>query len=160
MRLKVADIHQCGYCATVRTLDVREAVAAKEEFVFGEVDPDGLTRREYLAVSLAEGIGRDAHGITDERFVALREEFTEQAVVELLLCAALEVGRDRFCTALRLQPTDDQYPDEVSYPLTDPPRTSETGVDDSDRSTPPVRRRPAPRRRRRASRPRARPECA
>jgi len=123
MRLEVADVHQCGYCATVRTLDVREAVAAKEAFVFGEVDPAGLTRREYLAVSLAEEMARDAHGITDERFAALREEFTEEEVVELLLFAALEVGLDRFCIALRLQPTDDRYPDEVAYPLSDPPRT-------------------------------------
>lgn len=126
MRLKVAEVHQCGYCATVRTLDVREAVARKEGAVFGEIDADELSRREYLAVSLAERLSEDPHRIRDEFFDDLREVFTEAEVVELLLFASLEIGLDRFCIALELQPTaDSPYPDDVEYPLSNPRRNAE-----------------------------------
>lgn len=126
MRIKVAETHQCAYCATVRTLEVRDAVAPKEDAVFGEVDPEGLSRREYLAVSLAEGLSNDPHRLSDDFFADLSEEFTEGEVVELLLFGSLEVGLDRFCIALELQPTDESaYPDDVEYPLENPrPKTS------------------------------------
>jgi alkylhydroperoxidase family enzyme len=126
MRIKVAETHQCAYCATVRTLEVREAVAPKEDAVFGDVDEAELSRREYLAVSLAEGLSTDPHRLSDDFFAELGEAFTEQEIVELLLFASLEVGLDRFCIALELQPTDESaYPDDVDYPLENPrPKTS------------------------------------
>ncbi|WP_435062329.1 carboxymuconolactone decarboxylase family protein [Halobaculum sp. EA56] len=125
MRLKIAERHRCAYCATVRTIAVGDEVAPKEDAVFGEVDGERLTRREYLAVSLAEQLSTDPHRLADEFFGALREEFSEEAVVELLLFAGLEVGLDRFCIALELQPTEEgPYPEDVTYPLEEPePRT-------------------------------------
>lgn len=125
MRLKVAEVHQCAYCATVRTLEVRDAVKPKEDAVFGTIDEDGLSRREYLAVSLAEQLSEDPHRIRDELFADLQEVFSEAEIIELLLFASLEVGLDRFCIALELQPTDDSaYPDDVEYPLENPrPKT-------------------------------------
>lgn len=125
MRLKVAEVHQCAYCATVRTLEVRDAVEPKEDAVFGEVDADGLTRREYLAVTLAEQLSANPHRIGDELFDELQAVFTDPEIVELLLFASLEVGLDRFCIALELQPTDESaYPDEVTYPMENPrPKT-------------------------------------
>ncbi|RQG86787.1 carboxymuconolactone decarboxylase family protein [Natrarchaeobius halalkaliphilus] len=126
MRLKVAESHQCAYCATVRTLEVREDVAPKEDAVFGEVDPEGLSRREYLAISLAADLSTDPHRISDQFFGDLREEFSEAEIVELLLFGSLEVGLDRFCIALELQTTDDSaYPDDLEYPLENPrPKTT------------------------------------
>lgn len=125
MRLKVAESHQCAYCATVRTLDVRDAVKPKEDAVFGDITEDELTRREYLAVSLAKQLSEDPHRIHDDFFENLQEVFTEAEIIELLLFGSLEVGLDRFCIALELQPTDDSaYPDDVEYPLENPrPKT-------------------------------------
>lgn len=125
MRLKVAECHQCAYCATVRTLEVRDEVAPKEDAVFGDVDEDDLTRREYLAVSLAESLSEDPHRLTDEFFRDLGEVFSEDEIVELLLFAGLEVGLDRFCIALELQTTDESaYPDDIEYPMENPrPKT-------------------------------------
>lgn len=125
MRLKVAEVHQCAYCATVRTLDVRESVKQKEDAIFGDIDEQALTRREYLAVSLAEQLSEDPHKLTDAFFDDLQDVFTEEEIIELLLFGSLEVGLDRFCIALELQPTDDSaYPDEVEYPLENPrPKT-------------------------------------
>lgn len=125
MRLKIAECHQCAYCATVRTLDVREAVAHKEDAVFGTVDEEGLSREEYLAVRLAEQLSQDPHRLTGEFFDELRDVYTESEIIELLLFGSLEVGLDRFCIALELQTTDDSaYPDDLEYPLENPrPKT-------------------------------------
>lgn len=121
MRLKIAETHQCAYCATVRTKDVRDAVAPKEDAVFGEIDADALRREEYLAVRLAEQLSADPHRITDDLFADLREEYTESEVVELLLFASLEVGLDRFCIALELDTTEESsYPSDLEYPLEEP----------------------------------------
>jgi len=120
MRLKIAECHQCAYCATVRTLAVRDEVAEKEDHVFGTIDEDGLTRREYLAVRLAEQLSKDPHRITPGHFVELRDVYAETEVIELLLFGSLEVGLDRFCIALELQTTDHSaYPDDINYPLGD-----------------------------------------
>ncbi len=126
MRLKVAECHQCAYCATVRTLEVRDEIADKEDAIFGTIDETGLTRREYLAVHLAEYLSEDPHRLTDAFFEDLREVYTENEIAELLLFGSLEVGLDRFCIALELQTTDDSaYPDDIEYPLENPrPKTN------------------------------------
>jgi len=121
MRLKVAEVHQCAYCATVRTLEVRESVKHKEDAVFGEIDNENLTKREFVAVSLAEYMSENPHRITDDFFSKLQDVFSEAEIIELLLFISLEVGLDRFCIALELQPTDESaYPNQVDYPLENP----------------------------------------
>ena len=118
MRLKVAECHQCAYCATVRTEEVREEVEPKEAAVFGEVDAAALSEREVLAVRLAEYLSEDPHRMTDEFFAALVDAFGEETVVELLLFTALEVGLDRFCIALNLDTTErSRYPTGLEYPI-------------------------------------------
>lgn len=125
MRLKIAEVHQCAYCATVRTLEVRESVKSKEDAIFEDIDAEALTRREYLTVLLAEQLSENPHRLTDEFFKQLKEVFSEKEIIELLLFGSLEVGLDRFCIALELQPTDESaYPDKVEYPLENPhPKT-------------------------------------
>lgn len=121
VRLKVAEAHQCAYCATVRTQDVREEVAPKEEAVFGEVDADALTRREYLAVRLAEQLSTDPHRMTDECFEGLGEVYSDAEIIELLLFTTIEIGLDRFCIALELDTTErSPYPSGLEYPFEDP----------------------------------------
>lgn len=119
IRLRVAAVHQCAYCGTVRTQEVKEAVAPKEEAIFSEeIDTDALTRREALAVRVADEMSKDPQEMTDEFFDELRMEFTDEEIIELLLFAGLEVGLDRFCIALRLDTTEDSpYPSGLEYPL-------------------------------------------
>lgn len=117
MRLKIAEAHQCAYCSTVRTQEVREEVAPKEEAILGEIDPDTLTQREFLAIHLAEQLSETPHRITDEFFGDLREVYSEMEIIELLLFTSIEVGLDRFCIALELDTADSSsYPDGLIYP--------------------------------------------
>lgn len=117
VRLKIAEAHQCAYCSTVRTQEVREEVAPKEEAIFGDIDADALTQREYLAVYLAEQLSETPHQITDEFFGDLREVYSETEIIELLLFISIEIGLDRFCIALELDTADtSSYPDDLAYP--------------------------------------------
>jgi len=118
MRLRVAENHECAYCSTVRTQEVRDEVAPKERAVFGEIDPTLLTTREELAVRLVDYLSEDPHRITDEFFDRLSEVYSEDEVIELLLFGCLEVGLDRFTIALELD-TDEEssYPSGLEYPF-------------------------------------------
>lgn len=121
VRLKVAELHRCAYCATVRTEAVRDEVSPKEEAVFGEIDASALTRREELAVRLAEKMSADPNRITDGFFDELRAVFDDATLIELLLFVSLEIGLDRFCIALTLDTTDESpYPSGLEYPFDDP----------------------------------------
>ena len=122
VRLRVAKCHECAYCGTVRTTDVRDEVAPKEAAVLGdEIDQGALTRREALAVELADAMSTAPHRITDEFFDDLREAFPTDALVELLLFCSLEIGLDRFTIALELDTTaESPYPTGLEYPLSDP----------------------------------------
>lgn len=123
MRLKVAQDHECAYCGTVRTTAVADEVAAKERALFAG-DLDALPERERLAVELADRLSRDALSVDDAFFAELRDAFADEEVVELLLFAALEVGLDRFCIALRLDTTEESpYPSGLSYPREPEPRS-------------------------------------
>ncbi|MDQ2052240.1 carboxymuconolactone decarboxylase family protein [Natronolimnohabitans sp. A-GB9] len=119
MRLRVAAVHGCAYCGTVRTWEVKDDVEPKEEAIFGdEIDSSVLTRREELAVRVADYMSRDPQDIPDAFFEELSEEYTDEAIIELLLFAGLEVGLDRFCIALRLDTTEESpYPTGLEYPL-------------------------------------------
>lgn len=119
MRLRIAAVHRCAYCGTVRTKSVEEDVAPKEDAVFGqEIDPEALTRRETLAVRIADDMSKDPQRMTDDFIEECRTEFTDGELVELLLFSSLEVGLDRFCIALRLDTTGESpYPTGLEYPL-------------------------------------------
>ncbi|MFC4542970.1 carboxymuconolactone decarboxylase family protein [Halosolutus amylolyticus] len=119
MRLRVAAVHGCAYCGTVRTWDVKDAIEPKEDAVFADqIDTSELTRREELAVRVADYMSRNPQEMPDEFVAELREEYSDEAIVELLLFAGLEVGLDRFCIALRLDTTETSpYPTGLEYPL-------------------------------------------
>lgn len=119
MHLRVAAVHGCAYCSTVRTWDVKEAVEPKEDAIIAEeIDTSVLTRREELAVRLADYMSKDPQDIPDSFFEELREEYSDEAIIELYLFAGLEIGLDRLCIALRLDTTEESpYPIGLEYPF-------------------------------------------
>ncbi len=118
MRLKTGEINQCTYCATVRVGALREAVAPKELAVFGDIDASQLSRREVLAVRLAEAIAGDPNFMPDGLFDELHEEFTDDEIVELVFgCSVFNFG-NKFNISMRLDSTaESAYPRDLSYPL-------------------------------------------
>lgn len=84
MRLKSAEINRCTGCQAVRYQDVLDEVEPLEDEVLGEFSPEKLTEREALAVKFAEKMGGDPHQISDEFYDKLKEEFSEDEIVELV----------------------------------------------------------------------------
>lgn len=120
MRLKTGEINRCAYCASVRSQGVRDEVAPKEDAIFDEVDGDELTRREELAVTLAEGMAGDPNYIEDDLFSMLREEFSEAEIVELVFAASVMNFGNKFNITMTLDSEEgNQYPTGLEYPLTD-----------------------------------------
>lgn len=127
MRLKVAETHQCAYCSTVRTVEVRDEVEPKERALFAdELDDEVFTREERLAIELAGRLSEDPFTVDDAFFAELQDAFSDEAIVELLLFASLEVGLDRYCIALQLDTTEESpYPTDLEYPHEPEPRPGE-----------------------------------
>lgn len=121
MRLKTGEINRCTYCATVRAAGVRDQVAPKEAAVFGEIDQNALSRREYLGIRLAEYMAGDPNYIPDSFYEELKAEFTDEEIVELVFgCSIFNFG-NKFNITMRLDASEDsKYPKNLRYPLEAP----------------------------------------
>ncbi|WP_433505241.1 carboxymuconolactone decarboxylase family protein [Pseudonocardia halophobica] len=81
----------CEYCASLDTGD----------------RPGAADRRESLAVAFAQLIAQDPAGITDAQFDVLREEFTEDEIVELVAFVCLVgVAGQMFGAVMGLEAAD------------------------------------------------------
>lgn len=118
MRLKTGEINRCAYCATVRTAGIRDQVAPKECAVMGKIDEKALSRREYLAVRLAEYMAGDPNSITDDFYRELKDEFSDEEIVELVFACAIFNFGNKFNITMRLDTTEESdYPKGMAYPL-------------------------------------------
>ena len=64
-----------------------------------------FTEKEKAALRLAERVTKDSHSIDDELWTALRENFDEGEIVELLSAIGLFNYFNRFNDALLMEPT-------------------------------------------------------
>jgi alkylhydroperoxidase family enzyme len=75
----------------------------------GEAPSEFADRREELAVDLTQRMLVDPAGIDDATFDCLREEFTDEEIVELVAWIAyLVIGGQTFGAVMRLEPADAQ----------------------------------------------------
>ena len=101
VRLRVAFHNECRSCMAIRYSSAADAVS--EDLVCSLEKPQEaaeLTAAERAAIDLADRFSTDHLSITDARFAALREHFTEAQVMELLLLLALYVGMGRLAATL------------------------------------------------------------
>jgi alkylhydroperoxidase family enzyme len=88
VRRSTAAGNGCQYCASL-----------------GEPRTDPTDTREALAVGFAQLVAQDAGEISDAQFDLLREEFSEEEIVELLAWTCIVViGGQKFGAALGLEP--------------------------------------------------------
>jgi alkylhydroperoxidase family enzyme len=118
MRLKTGEINRCGYCATVRVAGIRDQVAPKECAVLGEIDEKALSRREYLAVKLAEYMAGDPNCIPDSFYRELNAEFADEEIVEFVFACAIFNFGNKFNITMRLDTTEEsEYLKGMAYPF-------------------------------------------
>ena len=93
-------------------------VAPKEEALFEHQPQPGedLTEREALAVRLAERIAFDPHTVTDESFESLKDLFTEEEIVEMVLACLIFNRGNRFNITMNLDSSPESaYPTDMEY---------------------------------------------
>ncbi|KGE03786.1 carboxymuconolactone decarboxylase family protein [Pseudohaliea rubra] len=101
LRLRVAFHNQCRSCMAIRYN--RAADAVDEGLVCSLETPEeapDLSPAEKVALAFADRFATDHLSITDERFDALREHFSEAEIVELMVHCALYVGMGRLAAVL------------------------------------------------------------
>jgi alkylhydroperoxidase family enzyme len=117
MRLKTGEINRCTYCATVRVAGIRDQVAPMECAVLGKIDENALSWREYLAVKLAENMAGDPNCIPDSFYRELKEEFSDEEIVELVFACAIFNFGNKFNITMRLDTAEESnYPKGMAYP--------------------------------------------
>jgi len=118
MRLKTGEINRCAYCATVRVAGIRDQVAPRECAVLGKIDEKGLSRREYLAVKLAEYMAGDPNSIPDVFYQELKDGFEDEEIVELVFACSIFNFGNKFNITMRLDTTaESDYPKGMAYPF-------------------------------------------
>lgn len=131
MRLKTGEINRCAYCASVRSQNVRDEVGPKEDALFGEIDTGELDRREHLAIELAEQMGGDPNYISDDFFEELREEFSDDEIIELVFACSIFNWGNKYNITMTLDAEEEsQYPTGLEYPLEDPEDVKAPTMDD------------------------------
>lgn len=91
VRRALADGIGCRFCASL-----------------GAPDPDSHDRRTALAVAFAQTVFdsfHDLHGLDDEVFAVLREEFSEPEIVELSIWTLFMIAGQAFGALMQVRPS-------------------------------------------------------
>ena len=96
-----------------------DQVKPKEDAIFGG-DLSGLSKREALAVELAERIAGDPHTVTAEFWNTLKEEFTDDELVELTFACSIFNWGNKFNITMQLDTDGTTYESGMEYKELDP----------------------------------------
>jgi len=145
VRLRGAHLNACTYCATVRLQPVRAAVQGKEA-ALGITDISGMTKaqavqalgpslnvssltpREAVAVQLVDRLVTDPHSVDEDFYQRLRQQFSEEEIIELVVASSLFTLAGSFNTVVRLD-TDrgGMYKGELAYATSPPEHRASAG---------------------------------
>ncbi|MFQ5528352.1 MAG: carboxymuconolactone decarboxylase family protein [Thermoanaerobaculia bacterium] len=78
-------------------------------------DYSSLSRREALAVELAERMAMDPHSVTDDFWGSLKEEFSDDEIVELAFATSIFNWGNKFNITMRLDTDGNQYAKGMEY---------------------------------------------
>ena len=89
-------------------------VKPKEDAVLGG-DPSSLTRREALAVELAERIAGDPHTITSDFWQTLKQEFSDDELVEMTFACGIFNWGNKFNITMQMDTDGTTYAKGMQY---------------------------------------------
>jgi len=107
VKLRVSQINGCAFCVDLHSRDARKAGETEERLALVCVWPEAtcFTPRERAALHWAETLTRLADGpVEDEDFAAVREEFSEEEIVNLTLAIVAINGWNRFSVGFAVPP--------------------------------------------------------
>ena len=96
------DLNDCVACSDFRAQSVRDAGVAPELYdnVENYRDYPGYTTRQRLAIEYAERFATAHDEIDDAFFALLRQNFSDEEVLDLTLCLAVYLGLGRTIAVL------------------------------------------------------------
>ncbi len=95
---------------------MRSDVEPREDAVLsGSYSGSNLSEKEALAVELAERVAMDPHSVTDEFFAELKEQFSDDEVVELVFACSIFNWGNKFNITMRLDTDGVNYPTGMEY---------------------------------------------
>lgn len=96
-RMRIAQLNDCQVCLNTRAAGAVERGLTDE--LYNSVqhcrDHEGFTDRERLAIEFAERFAIDHRSIDDELWDRMREQFSDEEVLELTVTAGFCVGMGR-----------------------------------------------------------------
>ena len=95
---------------------MRSDVEPREEAVLsGAYEGSTLSRREALAVELAERMAMDPHSVGDDFWQSLKAEFSDEELVELAFACSIFNWGNKFNITMRLDTDGENYPRSMEY---------------------------------------------
>jgi AhpD family alkylhydroperoxidase len=107
VKLRASQINGCAFCVDMHSRDARKAGETDERLALVCVWPEAtcFTPRERAALLWTETLTRLADGpVDDEDFEAVREEFSEEELVNLTLAIVAINGWNRFSVGFAVPP--------------------------------------------------------
>jgi AhpD family alkylhydroperoxidase len=107
VKLRASQINGCAFCVDMHSRDARKAGETDERLALVCVWPEAtcFTPRERAALLWTETLTRLADGpVDDEDFEAVREEFSEEEIVNLTLAIVVINGWNRFSVGFAVPP--------------------------------------------------------
>jgi AhpD family alkylhydroperoxidase len=119
---KAACVIGCEFCLDIASHISLKAGVTEEQLrnLHSYADHPAYSQQERLVLEYAEEMCRTPVSISDELFARLKEQFTDEQIVELTTAIAIENFRARFNSAMGITPagfTEGQYcalPDVVA----------------------------------------------
>jgi alkylhydroperoxidase family enzyme len=104
--LKAGALVNCEFCCDIGSSLAREAGIGEQQLLAlpNYRESDAFSTLERLVLDYATAMSRTPTTVTDELFVAMREQFSERQLVELTNVIALENMRARFNSAFDMTP--------------------------------------------------------
>ena len=93
---------------------MRSDVEPKEKSILSG-SYSALSPREALAVELAERMAMDPHSVNDEFWQTLKEEFSDEELVELTFATSIFNWGNKFNITMRLDTDGVEYPKGMEY---------------------------------------------
>ena len=114
--VRTSQLNQTPYCLASHTAICRKLgwTDAQIDALKGPEAGQHFSRKEQVAIHLAEVMTLDAHGYTAEDFEKLRSFFSEGEVVELMAAIGLFNYFNRFNDLLEMEPTKPANAEELA----------------------------------------------
>ncbi|UCH74473.1 MAG: carboxymuconolactone decarboxylase family protein [Rhodospirillales bacterium] len=104
--VRVSQINHCSFCVDLNsaTLLKRGAALDKVDALQDWQDSSLFERRERIALEYAEAVTRSDREVDDELFARLRQDFDDDAIIELTGLIAFQNMSSKFNSALAVPP--------------------------------------------------------